>query len=76
MGGAVYAPQSEVPESTDVIIDALFGIGLKRRYAHRWYRSSSYSTTVAIRLWRSICLQGCVPIPVKLLEHALKRSIR
>lgn len=29
MGGAVYAPQSEVPESTDVIIDALFGIGLK-----------------------------------------------
>ncbi len=29
LGGAVYAPQSEVPESTDVIIDALFGIGLK-----------------------------------------------
>lgn len=29
LGGIVYAPQHDIPESTDVIIDALFGIGLK-----------------------------------------------
>lgn len=29
LGGVVYEPQSELPESTDLIIDALFGIGLK-----------------------------------------------
>lgn len=29
LGGVVYAPQIELPETVDVIIDALFGIGLK-----------------------------------------------